>query len=105
MAERILSFAPHVLAVQEVEDIDALNEFGKNFLEQAYPHQVLVEGNDPRLIDVGIYSKLTIGAVVSWTHLVHPDQPDERYSVETCSAPTSCHLTGHENCSRSTTRI
>jgi hypothetical protein len=29
-----------------------------------YPHVVLVEGNDPRLIDVGLLSKLPLGA--SW---------------------------------------
>lgn len=78
MAERVRQFDPHVLAVQEVEDIDALKEFGRDFLEDTYPHQVLVEGNDPRLIDVGIFSKLPIGAVVSWSHLVHPGQAEEK---------------------------
>ena len=37
-----------------------------------------MEGNDPRLIDVGVLSKLPIGGVTSWQHAVHPEEPGER---------------------------
>jgi endonuclease/exonuclease/phosphatase family metal-dependent hydrolase len=67
-----------VLAVQEVEDIDTLNQFARTELAGLYPHRVLVEGNDPRLIDLGVLSKLPIGAVTSWQHAVHPDASGER---------------------------
>jgi endonuclease/exonuclease/phosphatase family metal-dependent hydrolase len=63
---------PSVLAVQEVENIEALREFSSKYLVGSH-HLTLVEGNDPRLIDVGIISKWPIGAVTSWQHTVHPD--------------------------------
>ncbi len=41
-----------VLAVQEVEGVDTLAQFARQDLEGlGYRHVVLVEGNDPRLID------------------------------------------------------
>jgi hypothetical protein len=33
---------------------------------------VLIEGNDPRLIDIGLLSKLPFGAVTSWQHIPDP---------------------------------
>jgi endonuclease/exonuclease/phosphatase family metal-dependent hydrolase len=33
---------------------------------------VLIEGNDPRLIDIGLLSKLPLGAVTSWQHIPDP---------------------------------
>jgi hypothetical protein len=75
IAARIAAMDVDVLAVQEVEDIDTLKEFGRNALQGRYPHVALIEGNDPRLIDVGILSKLPLGAVTSWQHAVDPDDP------------------------------
>jgi exonuclease III len=66
-----------VLAVQEVEDIDTLRQFNREHLNGMYPHIVLVEGNDPRLIDVGVMSKLPIGAVTSWQRTTSPETPEE----------------------------
>jgi hypothetical protein len=43
-----------VLAVQEVEDIDTLRQFVRDDLAALYPHVVLIEGNDPRLIEIGL---------------------------------------------------
>ncbi len=64
-----------VLAVQEVEDIGTLKRFVIDNLGGLYPHVVLVEGNDPRLIDVAVLSKLPIGAVTSWQRAVHASEP------------------------------
>jgi endonuclease/exonuclease/phosphatase family protein len=66
-----------VLAAQEVEDIDTLRFFTAQQLAGRYRFVVLVEGNDPRLIDLAVLSKLPIGAVTSWQHAVHPDDPSE----------------------------
>jgi hypothetical protein len=78
-----------VWAVQEVEDIDTLRFFARNDLAGAYPHVVLIEGNDPRLIDVAVLSKLPLGAVTSWQHAVHPGDPGSGCSAGTCSRSRS----------------
>lgn len=67
-----------VLAVQEVEHIEILKQFNRDHLAGLYPHVVLVEGNDQRLIDVGLLSKLPIGPIVSHQAAVHPDDPSRR---------------------------
>ncbi len=67
-----------VLAVQEVEHIEILKLFNREQLHNLYPHAVLVEGNDRRLIDVGILSKLPLGPIVSHQAATHPDRPEER---------------------------
>ncbi len=72
LAARIKAMDLDVLAVQEVEDVDTLTAFAHTELaDLGYKHVVLVEGNDPRLIDVGVMSRLPIGAVTSWRHAVH----------------------------------
>jgi hypothetical protein len=40
-----------VLAVQEVEDIEAVGDFTRFHLGRLYPHVTLIEGNDARFID------------------------------------------------------
>ncbi len=67
-----------VLAVQEVEHIGILKEFNRHHLNNLYPHISLIEGNDKRLIDVGIMSKFPIGTITSHQTAVHPDDPDRR---------------------------
>lgn len=73
VANRIINMDLDVLAVQEVEDIDTLQRFARDDLGGLYRYQVLVEGNDPRLIDLGVLSKLPIGCITSWQQAVHPD--------------------------------
>jgi endonuclease/exonuclease/phosphatase family metal-dependent hydrolase len=67
-----------ILAVQEVEHIEILKKFNREYLRNLYPHIVLIEGNDQRLIDVGIMSKLPIGIIVSHQTATHPEKPNER---------------------------
>ncbi|MDH3292597.1 MAG: endonuclease/exonuclease/phosphatase family protein [Gemmatimonadota bacterium] len=66
VAQRILAMDLDVLAVQEVENIGILREFNRENLNGRYPFQVLIEGNDPRFIDIAILSKLPLGAVTSF---------------------------------------
>lgn len=76
IAERIQRISVDVLAVQEVEDIDTLRQFNRERLGGMYPHVLLIEGNDPRLIDVGLLSRYPIGGFTSWQRATHPDAPD-----------------------------
>jgi len=75
LAARIAEMDLDVLGLQEVEDIDTLKEFNRVDLGGLYPYVVLVEGNDPRLIDVALLSKHPLGAVTSWSHLADPADP------------------------------
>lgn len=75
LANRLIAIDADVIAVQEVEDIETLRMFASNHLASAYPYVALLEGNDPRLIDVAILSKLPLGAVTSWQHARHPADP------------------------------
>lgn len=77
IADRILAATMNVdvLAVQEVENIDILREFNEKNLRNLYQHRVLIEGNDPRFIDVGLLSKLPIGAVTSFQTAEHDEAP------------------------------
>ena len=77
IVERILAMDLDVLAVQEVEDVDTLKVFAAGDLAGRYPNVVLVEGNDPRLIDVGLLTRdsFPIGAVTSWRHIPDPSDP------------------------------
>jgi len=71
IADRIRNMDLDVIAVQEVEDVDTLRKFNTDNLGGMYSSVVLVEGNDDRLIDVALLSKLPIGAVTSWQKAVH----------------------------------
>jgi endonuclease/exonuclease/phosphatase family metal-dependent hydrolase len=75
IAERINRMDVDVLALQEVEDLDTLFNFNREKLDYRYKYKILVEGNDPRLIDIAVLSKLPIGGITSWKHAVHPKEP------------------------------
>lgn len=55
-----------VLALQEVENLDILNWFNDEYLHGRYSNAILVEGNDPRGIDVAVLSNMEIKNVVSF---------------------------------------
>jgi len=78
IAKRIKEMNVDVLAVQEVEDIDTLHQFNREYLNSMYRYFVLIDGNDLRLIDVGVLSKLPISRITTWQHTVHPDDPTRR---------------------------
>jgi endonuclease/exonuclease/phosphatase family metal-dependent hydrolase len=58
-----------VLCLQEIEDQAALDAFCRDELEPIgvdYPFRVVVEGNDPRRIDVAVCSRRPITRISSW---------------------------------------
>lgn len=66
LAAVIDSSEADVLALQEVENIEALTEFRDKYgLAKEYPHLVLIEGNDRRGIDVAFMSRHPISNVKS----------------------------------------
>jgi endonuclease/exonuclease/phosphatase family metal-dependent hydrolase len=78
IAERISAMNVDVLAVQEVENIDILKSFNEEYLGGLYSTAVLIEGNDQRLIDVGLLSKLPVGAITSFQTAAHHEKPNQR---------------------------
>lgn len=59
-----------VIALQEIENLDVLRRFRGEYLSgMRYTHAMLVEGNDPRAIDVAVLSRHPIVAARSWHHL------------------------------------
>jgi hypothetical protein len=60
IARRIKELDVDVLGVQEVENLEALEDFVSYFglRDAGFRHLALVEGHDKRLIDVGLSSKL-----------------------------------------------
>ncbi len=70
-AKVITENAPDVLALQEVENLFALLAFNQTWLKNAYPYAMVIDGNDPRGIDVGVLSKFPLGAI--HTHRFEPE--------------------------------
>lgn len=60
-----------VLCLEEVENLDTLKRFRTQFLGgySSYPYVACVDGNDPRLIDVAVMSRLPIVHIRSYQHL------------------------------------
>jgi endonuclease/exonuclease/phosphatase family metal-dependent hydrolase len=60
-----------IVALQEVEDLDVVKRFRSKYLGgfKAFPHVAIIDGNDPRLIDVGIISRYPIVHLRSYHHL------------------------------------
>lgn len=60
-----------VLCLQEVEGLDVLKRFRSEYLggRSAYPYGVVIDGNDPRRIDVAVLSRRPILAARTWQHL------------------------------------
>ena len=55
-----------VIALQEVENLDVLKRFRTQRLQgMGYTHTTLVDGNDPRYIDVAMLSRFPIVAARS----------------------------------------
>lgn len=55
-ASAIKDTGADIIGLQEVESMDTLKSFQSRFLKK-YPFQYLIDGNDPRLIDVAVLSK------------------------------------------------
>ncbi len=70
-AQTILAADADVIALQEIENLDTLKRFRASYLggTKTYPYAVSIDGNDPRLIDVALLSRLPIVHVRSYQDL------------------------------------
>ena len=56
---------PDILCLQEVENIQAIRVLNERYLDCHYPCSLLIDGHDPRNIDVGILSRFPIRGIRS----------------------------------------
>lgn len=82
----VQEIAADVLCLQEIENVDTLKHFRARALggSAAYPYVAGIDGNDPRLIDVAVLSRLPIVHVRSFQHLRDPDQPAREVFSRDC---------------------
>jgi len=66
-----------ILGLQEVENLTTLRRFLRQFKHfmpnGGYPYQLLIDGNDPRLIDVALISQYPFGAIRTHQFDLAPD--------------------------------
>ena len=74
LLNRIDRMNADIVAVQEVENITALLTFNAG-MDAPYRYLALIEGNDPRFIDVGVLSRLPIGSAISHRWVPDPANP------------------------------
>lgn len=86
----IAAVQPDVLAVVEAESRPALVRFNDQVLkpqQAAFPHTLLVDGNDPRGIDVGVYSRHPIRSVRSHVDDTYIGKNNKPYRVFSRDCP------------------
>ena len=79
-AMAILDAAPDILAVQEVENIYTLRNFNSEYLDDYFDRILLIDGNDPRGIDVGLLLRKGLKVEVADIR-THVDEPLDKKAV------------------------
>jgi endonuclease/exonuclease/phosphatase family metal-dependent hydrolase len=64
---------PDILCLQEVENVQAMRTFNQNYLGGHYRYSLLIDGYDPRNIDVGLLSVFPIREIRSHIEDVEDD--------------------------------
>jgi predicted extracellular nuclease len=69
--ETIRALDADVIALQEVENLDTLRKFRTDYLRgrASYPYALVIDGNDPRRIDVAILSRYPLTNIQTHSHL------------------------------------
>lgn len=70
-----------ILCTVEVDDRPALKRFNEMFLDNLFPQTMVIDGNDDRGIDVGIFSKFPIGNMISHVHDTYKGKDKRDYTV------------------------
>ena len=73
--ETIRAVDADVIVLQEVENLDTLRKFRTGYLggRKGYPHALVIDGNDPRRIDVAILSRYPLTNIQTHSHLWSPE--------------------------------
>ncbi|MBD3413633.1 MAG: endonuclease/exonuclease/phosphatase family protein [Candidatus Aminicenantes bacterium] len=66
-AKVIKNVKADVVCIVEADNRPTLRAFDSHLMNSRYKYEILIDANDPRGIDVGLYSKHPIGGV--WTHM------------------------------------
>ena len=75
-AKAIAACKADIVALQEVDNLDVLRRFNRDRLKNSkYTFQVLIDGPDPRHIDVAVLSRFPIVHVRSYQHLRDGSHP------------------------------
>jgi hypothetical protein len=77
---------PDILCLQEVENMDAARKFNEDYLRGHYPYRLLIDGWDPRNIDVAVLSVFPIAGIRS--HLDAVDGRGRRILSRDCLEAT-----------------
>jgi len=64
-AKTLKAVKADIIGLQEVEGLDTLKTFNSRYLNGKYKYKIVIDGNDPRFIDVGLLSKFPIDYVRS----------------------------------------
>jgi endonuclease/exonuclease/phosphatase family metal-dependent hydrolase len=66
-AQAIAETQADIVCLQEVENLDTLKNFCSQYLKgkNTWPYKLLIDANDPRLIDVAVISKIPIKGVAT----------------------------------------
>jgi endonuclease/exonuclease/phosphatase family metal-dependent hydrolase len=79
-AQVIYENKPDFVSVQEIESLEVIDEFYSKFIRKKYnqlPYHMLIEGNDPRGIDLGLLlDNNSFPGVNTITHRYDPDPSD-----------------------------
>lgn len=69
--ETIQALDADVIALQEIENLDTLRKFRTDYLggRKSYPYAIVIDGNDPRRIDVAVLSRYPLTNIQTHSHL------------------------------------
>ncbi len=71
---------PDIACLQEIENLRVLRRFNDDYLGKVYPYALLIDGHDPRLIDIGVLSKRKITDVRTYIDEPYDDRPGYLFS-------------------------
>jgi predicted extracellular nuclease len=80
-AKAILDCKADIMALVEIENLDTLKDFVSTHLKnKGYKYNLLIDGNDPRFIDVAFISKIPFDYVITHQYIKSSNKKDFVFS-------------------------